>query len=235
MNLKLTLFLLPGIMLFLTVPDNLKSSVKNNDVLNKDIAGDDYIKFYNQLHDSALNFEGMKLALSGFEKIKKEYPDLSKKLLTIIDYSSPSTVKRLYVIDFKKDAIVFKSYVAHGKNTGLDHALSFSNNIQSHKSSLGFYITGNTYYGKHGYSLRLKGLEKEINDNALKRAIVMHSANYVSRDFINVHGRLGRSYGCPAIPVENHQYLIDLIKNNTCLFVYYPDIDYLSNSSYIKK
>ncbi|MBN2213909.1 MAG: murein L,D-transpeptidase catalytic domain family protein [Bacteroidales bacterium] len=235
MNLKLRLFLLPVIMLFYTVPGDLKSSIKNNNTSFEPAGESDYLKVYDQLHDNELSFEGMKLAMAGFEKIIEEYPDLNKNLLTIIDYSRPSTAKRLFVIDLTKNAVIFKSYVAHGKNSGLNHAESFSNRIRSYESSLGFFITGNTYYGKHGYSLRLKGLEEEINDNAFKRAIVMHAAVYVSEDFIKVNGRLGRSYGCPAVPVEGHQYLIDLIKNNTCLFAYYPDNEYLSVSKYLKQ
>jgi hypothetical protein len=182
MYLKLMLFLLPGIFLFHSIPDNLKSSVKSNTFPKSESAENSYVEFYNQLDDAGLSFEGMKLALAGIEKIKEEYPDLNNDLITIIDYSRPSTEKRLYVIDFTKDAIVFKSYVAHGKNSGLDHAESFSNRISSHESSLGFYITGTTYNGKHGYSLRLKGIEEKINDNAIKRAIVMHSASYVSEN-----------------------------------------------------
>ena len=228
------LFLLPGIFLFHSVSDNLKFSVKSNNYPKSESTENSYVEFYSQLNDPGLSFEGMKLALAGLEKIKKEYPDLNNDLITIIDYSRPSTAKRLYVIDFTKSAIVFKTYVAHGKNSGLNHAGSFSNRISSHESSLGFYITGSTYNGKHGYSLRLKGIEEKINDNAMKRAIVMHSANYVSENFIESYGRLGRSFGCPAVPVENHRFLIDLIKNNTCLFVYYPDINYLSVSRYIK-
>ncbi len=234
MTLKLMLFLLPGIFLFHSVSDNLKSSVKSNNFVKSEPAENGYREFYNQLHDPELCFESLKFALDGLERIKEEYPDINNDLITIIDYSRPSTAKRLYVIDFKINAIVFKSYVAHGKNSGLNHAESFSNRINSHESSLGFYITGNTYVGKHGHSMRLKGIEEKINDNAMKRAIVMHSANYVSENFIETYGRLGRSFGCPAIPVENHRLIIDLIKNNTCLFVYYPDISYLSDSRYLK-
>ena len=234
MTLKLMLFLFPGIFLFHNVSDNLKSSVKSNNFAKSESAENNFVGFYDQLHDPELSFEGIKLALDGLEKIKEEYPDLNNDLFTIIDYSRPSTAKRLYVIDFTKNAIVFKSYVAHGKNSGMNHAESFSNRISSHESSLGFYITGSTYNGKHGYSLRLKGIEEKINDNAMKRAIVMHSANYVSEHFIESYGRLGRSFGCPAVPVENHRFLIDLIKNNTCLFIYYPDINYLSGSRYLK-
>jgi len=234
MDLKLSLFLLPGIMLFLTAPDNLNSSIQNENITHDKTDRNDYAEFYNRLHDSELSIEGLRLALTGFKKISDEYAGVNRNLLTIIDYSRPSVIKRLYVIDLVKNEIVYKSYVAHGKNTGLNHAESFSNRIQSLKSSLGFYLTGNTYYGKHGYALRLKGLEKEINDNAWKRAIVMHAANYVSEDFIQRNGRLGRSFGCPAIPVEDHQFLIDLIKDNTCLFVYYPDSGYVSDSKYLK-
>jgi hypothetical protein len=126
-----------------------------------------------------------------------------------------------------------KSLVAHGKNSGVNYAESYSNQRYSNKSSLGFYVTGETYTGKHGYSLRLKGLESGINDNAYKRAIVIHPAKYVSREFINKFGRLGRSYGCPAIPLENHGEIINMIKGKTCLFIYYPDSFYLSTSSYL--
>ncbi len=234
MALKLSLFLLPGIMLFISVPYNLNSLVKDDNIVHDKTVKNDYEDIYERLHDSELSLEGLKLALTGFKRISDEYSGVNKNLLTIIDYSCPSVTKRLYVIDLMKNTIVLKSYVAHGKNSGFNHAESFSNHIQSHKSSLGFYITGNTYYGKHGYSLRLKGLEKEINDNAWERAIVMHAASYVSEDFIQENGRLGRSHGCPAVPVENHQYLIDMIKNNTCLFVYYPDAVYISESKYLK-
>jgi hypothetical protein len=218
----------------LSYPDRLNNAIENGHITRNKIVTVDYAAFYEQLHDSGLSMEGLRLALMGYKKISDECAGLNKKLLTIIDYSSPSIAKRLYVIDLMKDSVVYKSYVAHGKNSGSNHAEFFSNHIQSHKSSLGFYITGSTYYGKHGYSLRLRGLEEEFNDNAWKRAIVMHSASYVSEDFIQNNGRLGRSFGCPAIPVENHQYLIDLIKNNTCLFVYYPDPSYIADSKYIK-
>lgn len=234
MALKLSLFLLPGIMLFLDLPDNQEFSVNNDPVIHKEVINNDEVRFQNLLQGSELSMQGLKLALTGFEKISNEYTDVNGSLLTIIDYSCPSVAERLYVIDLLKNEIVFKSYVAHGKNSGLNLATSFSNRIQSHMSSLGFYITGNTYYGKHGYSLRLKGIEAEINDNAWKRAIVMHAASYASEDFIQRNGRLGRSHGCPAVPLENHQYLINLIKNNTCLFVYYPDAGYLSDSRYLK-
>ncbi len=234
MTLRLSLFLLPGFLLFYNLPEKHVNSVEIKKIIRDSIPADDYVNLNNLLTDPELSTEGLRQALNGFRNILNEYNDVNRNLLTIIDYSCPSVIKRLYVIDVPKKEIIYQSYVAHGRNSGLNHATSFSNRLQSHQSSLGFYITGSTYYGKHGYSLRLKGLEKEINDNAWKRAIVMHAASYVSEDFIQRNGRLGRSHGCPAVPVENHQYLIDLIKNNTCLFVYYPDADYLSDSKYLK-
>ena len=151
-------------------------------------------------------------------------------LLTIIDFTKPSTEKRLFIIDLNNQELIHHTLVAHGKNTGLNVAEIFSNTSQSLQSSLGFYNTGEPYYGKHGYSLRLDGLEKGINNNARKRAIVIHGAKYVSEDFIEDHGRLGRSWGCPALPVDQTKEIIDLIKKGTCLYIYSDDKDYLENS-----
>ena len=126
--------------------------------------------------------------------------------------------------------MITKSLVAHGRSTGMLYPESFSNKMQSYQSSLGFFITDDTYEGKHGYSLRLNGIEKNINDNARKRAIVFHAADYVSRDFIEKYGRIGRSFGCPALPLEQNRKIIDLIKNNTCVFMYFPTPDYIKKS-----
>ncbi len=154
----------------------------------------------------------------------------NERLLTIIDFTKPSTEKRLFIIDLNNQELIHHTLVAHGKNTGLNVAENFSNTSQSLQSSLGFYNTGEPYYGKHGYSLRLDGLEKGINNNARKRAIVIHGAKYVSEDFIENHGRLGRSWGCPALPVDQTKEIIDLIKKGTCLYIYSDDKDYLENS-----
>jgi len=144
----------------------------------------------------------------------------NNNIITIIDYSRPSTEKRLFVIDLNQNKVLFESLVAHGKNSGMDYATSFSNELQSLKSSPGFYSTAETYQGKHGYSLRLDGLEKGINDHARKRAIVVHAANYVSENFIHNTGRLGRSWGCPALPTKLNKAIIDCIKNGTCLYIH---------------
>ena len=159
-------------------------------------------------------------ALNGFYKFKSEQV-IQKNILTLVDFSYSSKEKRLWVIDIENNIILFQSFVAHGQNSGVEYATQFSNKPESHKSSLGFYATGETYYGKHGYSLRLDGLEKGVNSNARGRAIVIHGAKYVSENFIEHNGRLGRSYGCPSLPTEISGKIIDTIKNKSCLFVYY--------------
>ncbi len=159
---------------------------------------------------------------------KMEYGN--EDIVTIIDFSKPSTEKRLFILDLKNQKILYHTYVAHGKNTGANMATEFSNIRGSNQSSLGLYSTGESYQGKHGYSLRLDGLEKGFNDNARSRAVVIHSAWYVSEDFIRRHGRLGRSWGCPALPVENSKEIIDLIKGGSCLYIYADDAHYLENS-----
>ncbi|MCK4990119.1 MAG: murein L,D-transpeptidase catalytic domain family protein, partial [Bacteroidales bacterium] len=137
---------------------------------------------------------------------------------------------RLFILDLEKQELLYHTFVAHGKNTGVNMATKFSNNKGSNQSSLGLYRTAESYQGKHGYSLRLDGLEKGFNDNARSRAVVMHSAGYVSDEFIERHGRLGRSWGCPAVPVEFSKDIIDLIKGGSCLYIYANDIHYLENS-----
>ena len=154
----------------------------------------------------------------------------NEDIVTIIDFSKPSTEKRLFILDLKKQEILYHTFVAHGKNTGVNMATKFSNNKGSNQSSLGLFSTGESYQGKHGYSLRLDGLEKGFNDNARNRAVVMHSAIYVSEDFIKRHGRLGRSWGCPAVPAEFSKEIIDLIKGGSCLYIYANDNNYLENS-----
>ncbi|MFP4024163.1 MAG: murein L,D-transpeptidase catalytic domain family protein [Thiohalospira sp.] len=170
------------------------------------------------------------LALNGFFKLRDKNLLLNDSLLTIIDYSLPSTQKRLYILDVKNQKLLKKTLVAHGMNTGNLQAEFFSNKPESLKSSLGLYITQETYYGKHGFSLRIKGVSKGLNDNAEERAIVIHGADYVSYDFIENFGRIGRSYGCPALPVDETDEIIDLIKNGSCLYIYHPSIIPISPS-----
>jgi hypothetical protein len=167
------------------------------------------------------SLEGFKEALQGFYSLK-EKGVIQKDILTLVDFSLSSNVKRLWVIDMSTNTILYNSLVAHGKNTGEEFANSFSNANSSFKSSLGFYATGETYNGKHGMSLKLDGLEKGVNNNARERGVVIHSANYVSNDFIKCNKRLGRSQGCPAIPKEALSSIVNTIKNKSCLFIYHP-------------
>ena len=173
-------------------------------------------------------------ALQGFRLISSG-DGLKKNILTIVDLSKPSSEKRLFIIDMQTEKLLMHTYVAHGRNSGENKASRFSNADGSHQSSLGFYLTGSTYSGSNGYSMRLKGLEKGFNDNAERRSIVMHGATYVSEDVIHSTGRLGRSWGCPAVSQKEHKQIIDLIKDGSCLFVYAPEKAYLSRSVLIKE
>lgn len=171
-------------------------------------------------------------ALEGYYQLN-EKGTFKKPLLTVIDFSLSANEKRLWIIDLSLNEIVHQTYVSHGRNSGNEFAKSFSNIPESYQSSLGFYTTAEPYYGKHGYSLRLDGLEKGINDKARERAIVIHGADYVSESFIAQNGRLGRSLGCPALTQEESKMIIDLIKEKSCLFIYYPSQDYILKSQLV--
>lgn len=172
-----------------------------------------------------------RLAFTGFQKLSAQGRLSRDSILTIIDYSRSSKEKRMFVIDLRKQELLFHSLVAHGRNSGDEFAQHFSNDPNSHQSSLGFFITGDTYFGSNGYSMKLNGTEKGINDRALPRAIVMHGAWYANEQVIQAKGYLGRSWGCPAIPEELNNKVIERIKKGNCLFIYYPDQRYLRTSS----
>jgi hypothetical protein len=203
-------------------------------LLNSPAEDDSYVlTLYDRINDAELNFEALAQALKGYSLMRQQNIASGSPVLTIIDYSRPSDSRRFFVIDVSKGSVLYKSLVAHGKNSGTNYAVSFSNKKGSHKSSIGFFLTGETYQGNHGLSLRLNGLEKNINDNAMDRAIVIHAANYVNEEFIKRYGRLGRSYGCPALPKENYESIVNTIRDKTCLFIYYPDRDYMEESEII--
>ena len=188
---------------------------------------------FNQINDPELNIEALTQAMKGYNLMMQKNITSGNQVLTIIDYSLPSDSCRFFIIDVGKGSILYKSLVAHGRNSGANYAVSFSNRKGSHKSSIGFFVTGETYIGKHGLSLRLNGLERNINDNAMDRAIVIHAASYVNEEFVKRYGRLGRSYGCPALPKENYENIVNTIKDKTCVFIYYPDREYLAESEII--
>lgn len=174
------------------------------------------------------------LALKGFSRMQEKGILKEDSILTIIDYTKSSKEKRLYVIDLKNQEVDFHTVVSHGRNSGYEYAKSFSNKTSSNKSSIGFFITGETYQGSNGYSLKLQGADPGYNDKAMKRAIVMHGAPYANESIIDQIGFLGRSLGCPAIPQYLHRKLIDKIKNGNALFIYYPQPDYLFRSPWLK-
>jgi L,D-transpeptidase catalytic domain len=153
--------------------------------------------------------------------------------LTVIDYSKPSSERRLWVFDLKSRELVYEELVAHGQGSGANMATQFSNNDESHQTSLGLFVTGDTYVGKNGYSLRLDGLDQGVNDRARDRAIVMHGAPYVSEAFVKSNGRLGRSWGCPAISAAVAREMIDRVKGGGLVFAYYPDAGWIKASKYL--
>jgi len=173
--------------------------------------------------------------LLGYNVLKTKGKLNNDRLLTIADMSMPSGKKRLFVMDLKNSKVLFVTYVAHGKNSGLDKTFYFSNQPESNKSSVGFYTTLSTYQGAHGYSLRLEGQEIGFNNNAMERDIVVHSANYVSESVVKSQGYIGRSLGCPALSPAIYKSVIDKIKNGTCLFIYGNDSSYIVNSKLIKR
>ena len=164
-----------------------------------------------------------------------ERGDAEPGTLTVIDFSKPSTSRRLWVFDLRSRELLFEELVSHGRNSGLNVATSFSNVPESNKSSLGLYRTGEAYIGKHGYSLRLDGLDRGFNDRARERAIVIHGAEYVSEAITKAQGRLGRSLGCPAVRPEISRELIDAVKGGGLLFAYYPDPQWLQQSAYVSR
>ena len=188
------------------------------------------VTIYDQLNLSqfGLRRDVFDYALRGWQKT-----GTTKPVLSIVDLSQPSTKKRLYVVDLQNKKILFNTYVSHGQKSGDLVATSFSNVNSSFQTSLGFYRTLNTYMGKHGLSLQLKGLEKGFNDQVQSRNIVLHGADYVCEAFIRKTGRLGRSQGCPAVPYAESKKIIQAVKGGTCLFVYSPNADYLKRSAYL--
>ena len=181
-----------------------------------------------------LNPHVLALALKAYTCAKAKNMTASvRPVLTIIDYSLPSTEKRLWVFDLLQEKVLFNALVAHGKDTGEDMATQFSDKMGSEESSLGLFLTESTYAGKHAYEMKIAGLERGFNDRAEARHIVMHAGWYVSENFIRLHNMLGRSWGCPAVSPDVVVPIINTIKNGTLLFAYYPDSTWLQQSEYL--
>ncbi len=230
--LIMAFFLSPNKTLFPGIKYNDKKASVNVERLNEETSEEVIYNNLNANHFALPKFETFNEALRGFNKLKRK-GTISKNILTLIDFTMSSNTKRLWVIDLDSKTILYNSLVAHGRNTGEEYASSFSNLAQSFKSSLGFYVTGEIYNGKHGMSLKLDGLENGINNNARERAVVMHGAEYVSNSFIKNNKRLGRSLGCPAIPLDLTKEIINTIKDKSCLYIYYPSKTYKSLSKLI--
>jgi hypothetical protein len=193
------------------------------------------IEYYSNLLYDSLHLEqmGMKkdalmFAYKGQQNLLKKGRISNANILTVCDFSQPSDSKRLYIIDVRNFKVLLNTYVAHGKNSGELYAEKFSNSPRSLESSLGFYVTKNTYFGKHGLSLKLSGQDRGYNDRAESRAIVVHGASYIGDEWLG--GKMGRSFGCPAVPARMASKVIELIKNGTCLFIYHPLKSYLHGS-----
>jgi len=214
--------------MFLMIPlaNKAGSDESGSDVMKSDV--------YSALHLSeyGLSTEVFQLALKGQKKLESDGKLKNPNILTIIDFSQSSRNKRLYILDLHNRTLLQNTYVAHGRNTGEEYARDFSNKAGSLKSSLGFYLTKNQGIGSSvGLSLILNGIEKGFNDNAFKREIIMHGAGYANEEFIKKTGRLGRSFGCPSVPLNLIKPIIELIKDGTCLFIYQKDDNYLHNST----
>lgn len=182
--------------------------------------------------DPDLKPEVLKMALNAY-KTALDQGAVKKQLLTVIDYSLPSSKQRMWIFDLTKDELLYKLNVAHGRNSGMTTPNHFSNRNSSKESSLGTFVTKDTYIGSKGYSLNLQGLEKGFNDHAYSRRVVIHGAWYVEPDFIKKAGRAGRSWGCPSIAKSLAKPVINAIKGGSVIFAYYPDKKYLSNSEFI--
>lgn len=208
------------------IQESTSEIVKTTEVSKDPIRG-----LYDEMKlSSILKWEAFEQAMQGYNQLHAK----NKDIITVIDFTLPSTEKRMYVIDLKAKKLLFHNIVSHGRNSGEKYATSFSNKHGSFQSSLGFYETQETYNGGNGFSLRLNGLERGINDQARPRAIVIHGADYCSTDVIKSTGRLGRSYGCPALPRELNKPIINTIKDGSLLFIYSQNKEYLASTKIIK-
>jgi len=211
------------LVLFLPIVNQTNVSTPNS--------GSDLFTLAN-LTECGLTRDIFEMALKGLSKLDTAGKLQNRDIVSIADYSQSSNKKRFYVIDLKNRKLLFNTYVAHGRNTGDEFASSFSNVVGSYKSSLGFYVTEHSIIGSHtGFSLMIDGVEKGFNDNAVKREIIIHAADYATESFIKKYGRLGRSFGCPVLPPDVNKQIIETIEGGSCLFIYNPNEDYICNSS----
>lgn len=238
----LTVFAVLSFSFAFTTTDNLDSSIKNSEfeaiassIPEENIKTNFKTKVATIYSEFSTNNTSIP-AMPVFEKAMKGYEQLEdngkvgKKILTVVDFGLSSTKKRMWIMNMDTKKVLFHTYVSHGKNTGGEFATKFSNTVNSLQSSLGFYVTAETYYGKNGLSLFIDGMEKGFNNNARKRYVVIHGADYAEPNFIDRIGRLGRSYGCPAVPNTIAKDVIDTIKEESVVYIHKNNKDYLNNS-----
>ena len=183
-----------------------------------------------------LSYEAFSQAYRGYLNLRNAgMLNTDKDILSVCDLSLSSKENRLWIIDLAEKKVLFNTYVAHGQGSGDEFAEQFSNNSDSHQTSLGFYVTGDTYKGDHGTALHLEGMDKGYNDAAYQRGIVVHGAQYVCDKFVCANQKLGRSWGCPAVPAKLSLRIINTIKEGTCLFIYYPDKEYSTASCWLNR
>jgi hypothetical protein len=190
---------------------------------------------YQDIDDTALSYQALEQGLTGYWNLVKRNELPRKELITIVDFSKPSNEERMFIIDLCTNKIIYRTIVAHGVNSGGLYARNFSNEEHSHQSSLGFYVTTTTYSGKFDLALRIDGMEYS-NSHASSRGVVIHAAKYATYEFLEQNDcTLGRSYGCPALPLENFEKVVDWIKEGTCFFIYYPSRSYQRHSKYLNR
>lgn len=227
-----------ALLLFFTIDAKADNNVSKTSTSEQ--AASDYISgIYSKINfcrEGKLNPIVFETAYRGYANLRAAGKlNTDNEIISIADYSLSANVKRLWIIDLKTKKVLLNTYVAHGQGTGEEFATAFSNRENSHQSSLGFYVTGETYIGEHGLSLYLHGMDNGFNSAAYQRAVVLHGAAYVSEDFIRDNQRLGRSWGCPAVAQELAPEIINTLKDGTCLFIYHPNKKYLASSYWLNK
>jgi hypothetical protein len=209
-----------------------ESNFFTNDPLRSNSFYPEMELIYDSLHleKIGLKKEAFNYAYTGYKKLEEEGMLNKEGLITICDFSQSSKRKRLYLIDLNECKLLLNTYVAHGRNSGGEYARNFSNKPESRQSSLGFYRTKTTYYGGHGLALTIAGLEPGFNDKAERRKIVVHGSQYIGDNYKRWGKFMGRSFGCPAVPMKQSKILINTIKDGSCLFIYHPSKTYLKGS-----
>ena len=188
---------------------------------------------FSENNEEVPSLESFKNGMMGYYKLADQNL-IKKEILTIIDFSLSSKKKRMWIMDMAQNKVLFHTVVSHGQNTGGEFATKFSNTVNSLQSSLGFYITGETYIGKNGLSMFIDGMEEEFNSKARERYVVVHGADYANPEVIDNLGRLGRSYGCPAVPTALTKEIINTIKDKSVMYIHSTDKNYNQNSKMIR-